>query len=377
MKGSGGAFFPNSDIKRAHLVLMITRGARAAGKPLPLYTGNTKVFADVPVSHPYYKEIMTAYTAGILSGSTGTDGRLYFRPDSPASRNHVAKMTADWSSFSKNSRARRGAKGGYRPAPVTAHRLSWLQVWLYSAVHTHPWGGRDQTPWATPTLTPRPVGPSRGSCRCRRGPWSPTEPATPLRPGTCSPTSWWGSASAVASNAWWRLPAVAKKAPSRLSTVRISTPSTATCSSDLGSPSAAEDVTSQVFLGMVRGLGRYRDEGKPFVAWLYGIAQKQIAFFLRGQSRSPGAVDLDAAAELVAHRRRSSRHRRAAGVRVAIARALNKVPDGQREVIMLRYILSLSVAETAAVVDRTEGAVKQLQLRGLATLKSDSRPGRA
>ena len=36
---------------------------------------------------------------------------------------------------------------------------------------------------------------------------------------------------------------------------------------------------------------------------------------------------------------------------------------------MLRYILSLSVAETAAVVGRSEGAVKQLQLRGLGTLK--------
>ena len=37
---------------------------------------------------------------------------------------------------------------------------------------------------------------------------------------------------------------------------------------------------------------------------------------------------------------------------------------------MLRYILSLSVAETAAVVGSSEGAVKQLQLRGLATLKN-------
>ena len=58
----------------------------------------------------------------------------------------------------------------------------------------------------------------------------------------------------------------------------------------LGSRPTAEDVTSQVFLGMVRGLGRYSDEGKPFVAWLYGIAQKQIAFFLRGHSRAPSAV---------------------------------------------------------------------------------------
>jgi RNA polymerase sigma-70 factor, ECF subfamily len=138
----------------------------------------------------------------------------------------------------------------------------------------------------------------------------------------------------------------------------------------VGSPSAAEDVTSQVFLGMLRGLGRYRDEGKPFIAWLYGIAQKQIAFFQRGQSRAPSAVDLDAAAELVAYSSGPHASAEQREVRLAIARALNKVPDGQREVIMLRYILSLSVAETAAVVDRTEGAVKQLQLRGLATLRT-------
>ena len=61
----------------------------------------------------------------------------------------------------------------------------------------------------------------------------------------------------------------------------------------LGSPIAAEDVTSQIFLGMIRGLSRYRDEGKPFIAWLYGIAQKQIAFFQRGHGRQPSPVDLD------------------------------------------------------------------------------------
>lgn len=137
----------------------------------------------------------------------------------------------------------------------------------------------------------------------------------------------------------------------------------------LGSPSAAEDVTSQVFLGMVKGLGRYRDEGKPFVAWLYGIAQKQIAFFQRGQSRSPSPLDLDAAAELAAQSSGPDATAEQRELRAGIALALSKVPEGQREVIMLRYILSLSLAETAAVVGRTEGAVKQLQLRGLATLR--------
>jgi len=76
-------------------VLMITRGAAAAGKPLPAYTGSERVFADVPPSHPYYREIMAAYRAGIMSGSVGSDGRLYFRPYSYATRNHVAKMTAN------------------------------------------------------------------------------------------------------------------------------------------------------------------------------------------------------------------------------------------------------------------------------------------
>ena len=138
----------------------------------------------------------------------------------------------------------------------------------------------------------------------------------------------------------------------------------------LGSPSAAEDVTSQVFLGMVRGLGRYHDEGKPFVAWLYAMARKQVAFFQRGLSRAPGAVDLEAAEELVAHTAGPDATAEERELRVAIAQALTKVPEGQREVIMLRYILSMSLADTAAVVGRTEGAVKQLQLRGLATLKT-------
>jgi len=92
---SGGVFKPYDPITRAQLVLMITRGATAAGKPLPLYVGSTKVFSDVPLSHPYYRQIMTAYQAGILSGKVGSGGRLYFDPNSPASRNHVAKMTAN------------------------------------------------------------------------------------------------------------------------------------------------------------------------------------------------------------------------------------------------------------------------------------------
>ena len=90
-----GAFRPYNPITRGQLVLMITRGATAAGRPLPTYTGGAQIFADVIPSSPLYGAIMTAYTAGILGGSVGKDGRLYFYPYSAASRNHVAKMTAN------------------------------------------------------------------------------------------------------------------------------------------------------------------------------------------------------------------------------------------------------------------------------------------
>jgi RNA polymerase sigma-70 factor (ECF subfamily) len=133
---------------------------------------------------------------------------------------------------------------------------------------------------------------------------------------------------------------------------------------------ATEDVTHQVFLGMCQGLSRYRDEGKPFVAWLYGIAKKQVAYHQRSQRRAAFLVQLDSGQELIAdtagpHATLEERERR-----LAIAKALCLIPDRQREALILRYILSFSLAETAVALGRTEGAVKQLQLRGLSSLRS-------
>lgn len=137
----------------------------------------------------------------------------------------------------------------------------------------------------------------------------------------------------------------------------------------VGSVAVAEDVTSQVFLGMMRQLPRYRWQGKPFLSWLYAIAQKQVAMHFRSSARAGSPVDLEQAESVIAdtagpHADAEQRERR-----VALARALDTLPESQREVILLRFVLALSLAETAAAVDKSEGAVKQLQLRGLAALK--------
>ncbi|NLG66894.1 MAG: sigma-70 family RNA polymerase sigma factor [Actinobacteria bacterium] len=136
----------------------------------------------------------------------------------------------------------------------------------------------------------------------------------------------------------------------------------------LGSPTAAEDVSSQVFLAMVRGLPRFEWQGRPFVAWLYAIAQKQVAYHLRRHARAD-SVDLNEALHLVADTAGPETGAEEREQRVALAQALRQLPDTQREVIILRYVLSLSLAETAAALERSEGAIKQLQLRALAGLR--------
>jgi RNA polymerase sigma-70 factor (ECF subfamily) len=137
----------------------------------------------------------------------------------------------------------------------------------------------------------------------------------------------------------------------------------------VGSATVAEDVTSQVFLGMVRHLPRFSWKGKPFVAWLYSIAQKQVAHHHRSTGRAARTVGLEQAEDLIADTAGPEATAQERERRLRLARALRMLPESQREVVLLRHVLSLSLAETAAAVDKTEGAVKQLQLRGLATLK--------
>ena len=137
----------------------------------------------------------------------------------------------------------------------------------------------------------------------------------------------------------------------------------------VGSRAEAEDITSSVFLGMCRGLSRYRDEGKPLIAWLYAIAQKQVAMRQRSWGRQPSPVDLEEAQELIAQSAGPEATTEEREQRLALAAALRQLPESQREVILLRYVLALSLAETAASTGRSEGAVRQVQLRGLASLK--------
>jgi RNA polymerase sigma-70 factor, ECF subfamily len=122
----------------------------------------------------------------------------------------------------------------------------------------------------------------------------------------------------------------------------------------------AEDVTSEVFEHALTNLRKFEWRGVPFLAWLFRIAANALADRWRRTSRDsheppPDVPDAREAEEI---------ERRA-----MLFQLVDRLPDAQRRVIEMRFVDQRSIREIAAALDRSEGAVKQLQLRALETLR--------
>lgn len=129
----------------------------------------------------------------------------------------------------------------------------------------------------------------------------------------------------------------------------------------------AEDLTGEVFLRMVEHLPKYRTmEGVPFSAWLFRIAhnliithhRKEIAFqqvpmdYMNNQTHQDGpALMVESNLE-----------------RTRLLQGLAKLDETQREVIILRFLVGMSLKEAAESLNKTVGAIKTLQRRGILAL---------
>ncbi|MFN0148692.1 MAG: RNA polymerase sigma factor [Dehalococcoidia bacterium] len=122
-------------------------------------------------------------------------------------------------------------------------------------------------------------------------------------------------------------------------------------------PAVAEDIASQVFLEAMQGIGRYRDRGRPMTAWLLTIARHRSLDWFRKARREHGI-----AIEPVGDGPES-------GLTVALD-ALAVLTHEQREVIHLRFVEGYSLEEVGRMTGRKTGAVKSLQHRALARLKT-------
>lgn len=138
----------------------------------------------------------------------------------------------------------------------------------------------------------------------------------------------------------------------------------------MGDPEAAQDVTAEAFTEVLEGADAFEGPPAGLRAWVFRIARNRMVDHYRRESyrrhssldemaeagRLPEAVD-DPESEVVG---RTEQER-------ILALTEELTPD-QREVVLLRLVAELPVAEVAELMDRTPGAVKVLQHRALRSL---------
>jgi RNA polymerase sigma-70 factor, ECF subfamily len=138
-----------------------------------------------------------------------------------------------------------------------------------------------------------------------------------------------------------------------------------------GHSQAADDVAQEVCIALLSALPRYRDMGRPFASFVFGIASHKVADAMRsaaslaipteylpdGPDDRPGPEET-AVASLEAERARA---------------LLRRLPAQQRELVALRVLAGLSAQETGAVLGMSAGAVRVAQHRALTRLRALAR----
>ena len=132
----------------------------------------------------------------------------------------------------------------------------------------------------------------------------------------------------------------------------------------------AEDLTAEVFHAALRDLERFEWRGRPFAAWLMGIAAHLLADRWRHAAKRPeistsdlerGDVGVDAIDFTIIDPKIEER--------AMLYQLVGELPLDQRQVILRRFVEQKSVREIALELGRSAGAIKQLQFRALQNLR--------
>jgi RNA polymerase sigma-70 factor (ECF subfamily) len=135
-----------------------------------------------------------------------------------------------------------------------------------------------------------------------------------------------------------------------------------------GSDEVAEDLAQAVFADAAERLRHLEREGPPVLAWLYTVARRRLADRARAVARGPAGVawldqmraqPVEAVTEY------------GGDVAAALRAALRDLPEGQRQVVVMKLLEGRSFREIADRVGATEAACKMRFSRGLQALRSD------
>jgi RNA polymerase sigma-70 factor, ECF subfamily len=143
---------------------------------------------------------------------------------------------------------------------------------------------------------------------------------------------------------------------------------------------AAEDVTADVFLRALYGIGAYRHRGQPLLAWMYGVARHAVADHQRRRSGGR-ALSGRLLPRAWGHSSQALPSQQlenvAAGYsdpaqdveRLDLRRAIQGLPETQREVVILRHFVGLATPEIAAAIRKQPAAVYSIEARALVSLR--------
>ncbi len=135
----------------------------------------------------------------------------------------------------------------------------------------------------------------------------------------------------------------------------------------IGDGAAAEELASDVFVRALERIDPFEWRGIPIQAWLFRIAHNMTVDYLRKYSgKRPAPIE---AAEHVAAADNPEEMALMAIERQELLECMEGLTAAQREVISLRFFSGLSSQETAQVVKRSNGAVRELQSSGLKSLR--------
>ena len=133
------------------------------------------------------------------------------------------------------------------------------------------------------------------------------------------------------------------------------------------SQTLAEDLASETFFRALRSMNNFRWQGKDFGAWLMTIARNLTTdHFKAGRTRLEQTTEDMGLHDATAEGPETAVM--ASLTNEALLISLQQLPKEQQECLIMRFLQGMSIAETAQVLGRSEGAVKQLQLRGVRNL---------
>jgi RNA polymerase sigma-70 factor (ECF subfamily) len=135
----------------------------------------------------------------------------------------------------------------------------------------------------------------------------------------------------------------------------------------VGGRATAEDLTSETFLRALRRIGTFTWQGRDFGAWLVTIARNLVADHFKS-SRFRLEVTTGEMLDANEVERSPEDSVLESLSNAALLEAVHRLNPQQQECVTLRFLQGLSVAETAHVMGKNEGAIKTLQYRAVRTL---------